>query len=62
MSPFSILNTSAICQVHGTADPDTTFIDLGAQHYDTRGGTQRAIRNHVRHLEALGYTVTLHAA
>jgi len=47
---------------HLLADPGTTFIDLGAQHYDTRGGTQRAIRNHVRHLEALGYTVTLHAA
>jgi transposase len=47
---------------HLLADPDTTFIDLGAQHYDTRGGTQRTIRNHVRHLEALGYTVTLHAA
>jgi transposase len=47
---------------HLLADPDTTFVDLGAQHYDTRGGTQRAIRNHVQHLEALGYTVTLHAA
>jgi hypothetical protein len=30
--------------------------------YDTRGGTQRAIRNHDRHLEALGYTVTPHPA
>ncbi len=29
---------------------------------DTRGGTQRAIRNHVRRLQALGYTVTLHPA
>ena len=30
--------------------------------YDTRGGPQRAIRNHVHHLEALGYQVTLHPA
>lgn len=47
---------------HLLRDPGTTFVDLGPQHYDTRGGTQRAIRNHIRHLQALGYTVTLHAA
>ena len=47
---------------HLMADPEQTFVDLGSQHYDTRGGTQRAIRNHIRHLQALGYTVTLHAA
>ena len=44
---------------HLLADPDAPFIDLGPDHYDTRAGTQRAIRNHVRRLEALGYTVTL---
>jgi transposase len=47
---------------HLLSDPGTQFVDLGPDHYDTRGGTQRAIRNHVRRLEALGYTVTLHPA
>ena len=40
-------------------DPVAQFHDLGADFYDTRLGTERAKRNHVQHLEALGYTVTL---
>ena len=40
-------------------DPAVDFVDLGVDHYDRRGGTQRAIRNHVSRLHALGYTVTL---
>lgn len=40
-------------------DEHATFVDLGPDHYDTRAGTQRAIRNHVRALHALGYQVTL---
>jgi transposase len=44
------------------SDPTLDFVDLGPDFYDRRGGTQRAIRNHVHHLEALGYTVTLHPA
>jgi transposase len=47
---------------HLLSDPDTQFVDLGPDYYDTRGGTQRAIRNHVHRLEALGYKVTLHPA
>jgi transposase len=47
---------------HLLSDSEATFIDLGPDHYDTRGGTQRAIRNHVTHLEALGYKVTLEVA
>ena len=47
---------------HLLSDPMVDFVDLGPDFYDTRAGTQRAIRNHVRHLEALGYTVTLHPA
>ena len=47
---------------HLLNDPDTTFVDLGPDHYDTRGGTQRAIRNHIRGLQALGYQVTLNPA
>jgi transposase len=47
---------------HLLSDPQTTFVDLGPDHYDRRGGAQRAVRNHLRHLEALGYQVTLHPA
>jgi len=41
---------------HLLSDPAAEFIDLGPDFYDTRGGTQRAIRNHVRGLQSLGYT------
>lgn len=44
---------------HLLSNPDTTFIDLGPDFYDTRGGRQRATRNHVHQLQALGFTVTL---
>jgi len=38
------------------------FHDLGPDHYTNRIGSQRAIRNHIRGLNALGYTVTLNPA
>jgi hypothetical protein len=38
------------------------LVDLGSDFYDTRIGTEHAIRNHVRRLQALGYTVTLQPA
>lgn len=41
---------------------DAVFVDLGPDHYDNRGGTQRAIRNHIRGLQNLGYQVTLQPA
>ena len=44
------------------SDPDAQFHDLGADFYDTRLGTESAKRNHVHHLEALGYKVTLEPA
>ena len=47
---------------HLLSDPDAQFHDLGANFYDTRLGTERAKRNHVQHLEALGYNVTLEPA
>ena len=47
---------------HLLADPDTHFHDLGADHYDTRQGTERAVRNHIRRLHELGYRVTLEPA
>src|SRR5665811_76468 len=47
---------------HLLSNPEADFVDLGPDYYDIRGGPQRAIRNHVRHLEALGYKVTLQPA
>jgi len=47
---------------HLLADPSAEFVDLGPTHYDTSRSTQRAVRNHIRGLHALGYTVTLSPA
>jgi transposase len=47
---------------HLLADPEVRFHDLGPGFYQTRTDTQRRTRNHVRQLEALGYTVTLQPA
>jgi transposase len=47
---------------HLLSDPAAEFVDLGPDHYDQRRGTQRAIRSHVRQLQALGYQVTLQPA
>jgi transposase len=44
------------------SDDEAHFHDLGANYYDTRLGTERAKRNHVQHLEALGFKVTLEPA
>jgi hypothetical protein len=44
---------------HLLSDPDARYHDLGADFYTTRINPDRAKRNHIRHLEALGYTVTL---
>jgi transposase len=47
---------------HLLADPNLRYHDLGAGFYDTRINPERAKRNHVRQLEALGYKVTLEPA
>src|SRR5215203_3019829 len=47
---------------HRLSDPQAHFHDLGAGFYDTRIGSERAKRNHIRQLEALGYMVTLEPA
>ena len=41
---------------------DAHFIDLGPGYYDSRANPARKVRNHVRELQALGYTVTLNPA
>ena len=47
---------------HLLADPGTRYADLGSDFYDTRINPERRKRNHIRQLEALGYTVTLEPA
>jgi transposase len=44
---------------HLLTDPDATFIDLGPDHYTKHLNPETKRRNHIRQLEALGYTVTL---
>jgi len=44
---------------HLLADPTARFHDLGADHYTNRIDKNTKTRNHVRQLQALGYTVTL---
>jgi len=47
---------------HLLNDPAAEFVDLGPDYYDQRRGTQRAVRSHIRQLQALGYQVTLQPA
>jgi transposase len=47
---------------HLLADPQARYHDLGAGFYDTRVNGERAKRNYVRQLQALGYKVTLEPA
>src|SRR6266540_3440490 len=44
---------------HLLADPAARYADLGAGYYASRIDTARKARNHIRQLEALGFTVTL---
>jgi transposase len=44
---------------HLLSDPDARFVDLGSDFCTTRADPDRRMRNHVRQLEALGYTVIL---
>src|SRR6266536_3403839 len=44
---------------HLLADPAARYHDLGAGYYADRIDTARKARNHIRQLEALGFTVTL---
>ena len=44
------------------SDEQAQFIDLGPDYYASRANSERKVRNHVRELQALGYTVTLNPA
>ena len=47
---------------HLLSDPDARFQDLGPGYYAERVDSERRKHNHIRQLEALGYTVTIQAA
>jgi len=47
---------------HLLADPAARFHDLGSNYHTTRINKDRKALNHVRQLQALGFTVTLNAA
>jgi transposase len=44
---------------HLLADPAARYHDLGAGYYASRTDKDKKARNHIRQLEALGFTVTL---
>jgi len=44
---------------HLLADPTTRYHDLGASYHAARPDKAKKTRNHIRQLEALGFTVTL---
>jgi transposase len=44
------------------SDDDARFVDLGADYHACRTNPERKVRQHLRELQALGYTVTLNPA
>jgi transposase len=44
------------------SDEQAQFVDLGSDYYASRTNPERKVRQHVRDLQALGYTVTLNPA
>jgi transposase len=55
----AVARTILIIIWHLLADRAARYRDLGMDYYTSRLDTGRRARNHVRQLEALGYTVTL---
>ena len=44
------------------SDDDAAFVDLGPDYHAARTNPERKVRQHVRELQALGYSVTLNPA
>ena len=44
---------------HLLADPAARFTDLGHGYYQARTDTDRKVRNHIRQIQALGFTVAI---
>lgn len=54
--------TAAGRKAFGSSDHEAQFIDLGPDYYASRTHPERKVRNHIRELRALGYSVTLNPA
>ena len=60
MVPPERANSSILVIIwHLLADPAARYQDLGSGYHASRLDTSNKVRNHVRQLEALGYTVAL---
>jgi transposase len=55
----AVARSIAVIIWHLLSDRDARYHDLGPDWHQNRTDKNRQTRNHVRHLEALGYTVTL---
>jgi transposase len=55
----AIARTLLVIIWHLLKDPEARYTDLGPDYYATRTDKHKKARNHIRQLEALGYTVTL---
>ena len=55
----AVARTILVIIWHLLADPAARYHDLGAGYYASRTDKDRKARNHIRQLEALGFTVTL---
>jgi transposase len=55
----AVARTILVIVWHLLADPAARYHDLGPGYYASRTDKDRKTRNHIRQLEALGYTVTL---
>jgi hypothetical protein len=58
----AVARTILVIIWHLLTDPAARYHDLGPGYYASRTDTDRKARNHIRQLEALGFTVTLTAA
>jgi transposase len=55
----AVARTILVIIWHLLSDPAARYRDLGASYYASRIDKDRKARNHIRQLEALGFTVTL---
>jgi type II secretory pathway component PulM len=59
MALVAVARSILVIVWHLLADPTARFHDLGADFSTNRTDTDRKTRNHIRQLQALGFTLTL---
>jgi transposase len=55
----AVARTILVITCHLLTNPAARYHDLGADYHASRIDTDKKTRNHIRQLEALGFTVTL---